>query len=194
MILLVCHVFCGAYYREKLRDKYRQDVAKFESLAHLHITARDFDTGLFECCSGHKGVRKYCFALWCAPVRFAADASAVGFMDFWIALIMMSIFFPIMWIFGFIERVHIREEYGMERHVWQDWCSWFWCYCIPLVQEAKFVDNGFRALRDGRQNLVIGEPPGNTDPDPRGGAQSSPLDERPVEGNTVPVRQTESSV
>jgi Cys-rich protein (TIGR01571 family) len=151
--MLVVYVFVGAWYREKLRSKYRSDVAAKDSLRPLHITAPDFDSGLFDCFNGRKAVRKCCFACWCAPVRWSADASATGFMDFWVALILSSIFVTFLFVFGFVGRIHMRGEYNMEKHPIGDFFSWLCCYCCALTQEAKFVDKGFRAIRDGRLTI-----------------------------------------
>ena len=160
-VFLVVYVLVGAWYREKLRQKYRFDVAKMDSLASLNLHATEFDTGLFDCFNGHKSVRKCCFACWCAPIRWSTDASATGFMEFWIALILTSIFISVMFLFGFVGRIHMRATYGMERSAIADFFSWLCCYSCALTQEGKFVDNGFRALRDGQHNVGVEsqEPP-----------------------------------
>jgi len=152
-VLILVYIFVGAWYREKLRTKYRFDVASKDSLERLRISARDFDSGLFDCFNGRKSVRKCCFACWCPPVRWSADASATGFMDFWVALILSSIFITFLFIFGFVNRIHIRGQYNMEKHPIGDFFSWLCCYSCSLTQEAKFVDRGFRAIRDGRVSI-----------------------------------------
>jgi Cys-rich protein (TIGR01571 family) len=154
---IIVWVFVGAYYRERLRKKYNADVAGRDSLSRLHISARDFGSGLFDCFNGRKAVRKCCFACFCAPARWSADASATGFMDFWVALILTSIFITVMFVFGFIGRVHMRGQYNMEKATLSDFCSWLCCYSCALTQEAKFIDRGFRAIRDGRQTLELEE-------------------------------------
>ena len=158
-VLVVVYVIVAAWYREKLRTKYRSDVATKDSLNQLRITAPNFDSGLFDCFTGRKSVRKCCFACWCPPVRWSADASATGFMDFWVALILSSIFITIMFIFGFVGRIHMRGQYNMEKHPIADFFSWLCCYCCALTQEAKFVDKGFRAIRDGRQAIEVESQP-----------------------------------
>lgn len=158
-ILIIVYVFVGAYYREKLRTKYGSDVAARGALAPINMVAPDFDSGLFDCFNGRKAVRKCCFACFCPPVRWSADASATGLMDFWLALILSSIFVTFMFIFGFIGRTHIRGEYHMRKAPIGDCCSWFWCYSCALTQEAKFVDKGFRAIRDGRTAIELEEQP-----------------------------------
>ena len=150
-------MFVAAYYREKLRKKYNSDVAGRDSLAHLHISARDFGSGLFDCFNGRKAVRKCCFACFCAPARWGADASATGFMDFWVAVILSSIFITFMFILGFIGRVHMRGQYNMEKATVSDFFSWLCCYSCALTQEAKFIDRGFRAIRDGRATIELEE-------------------------------------
>lgn len=152
MFWIPCYILAGAIYRNKLQEKYHFDVAKSASLSGMRSRRRDFEDGFFSCLSGHKVLKRNCFVCWCAPARFAADASATGFMEFWLALIMTSIFLPILWVFGYIGRLHIREEYGMEAKPATDCCAWFWCYCCSLVQEAKFVDSQFRALANSTSN------------------------------------------
>ena len=161
LVMIVVTVFVGAWYREKLRKKYNYDVGKKDSLSIIDLRANNFDSGLFDCFNGRKAVKKCCFACCCPPVRWSANASATGVMEFWIALILSSLFITIMFLFGFIARIHMRASYGMEKHPISDFCSWLCCYSCALTQEAKFVDNGFRALRDGRQRLQIEsqEPP-----------------------------------
>ena len=156
-VMLIVYIFVGAWYREKLRSKYRSDVAGKDSLSRLRITAPDFDSGLFDCFNGRKSVRKCCFACWCPPVRWSADASATGFMDFWVALIISSIFVTFMFLFGFVGRIHMRGQYNMEKHALGDLCSWCCCYSCALTQESKFVDKGFRAIRDGRLAIELEE-------------------------------------
>jgi Cys-rich protein (TIGR01571 family) len=156
---LIVYVFVGAYYREKLRKKYRNDVSSFSSLSRIGMSAPDFGSGLFDCCNGPKASRKFCFACWCAPARWAADASATGFMDFWLALILSSIFITFMFIFGFIGRIHMRGQYNMQKEPVADFFSWCCCYSCALTQEAKFVDRGFRAVRDGRTTIELEAPP-----------------------------------
>jgi Cys-rich protein (TIGR01571 family) len=150
-ILFLVYVFVAAYYKEKLRKKYGADVTKWDSLHDIDMRQRDFDTGLFDCFNGHKSVRKCCFACFCPPVRWSADASSTGFMEFWVALILSSIFITVMFVFGFIGRIHIRASNDMEKGAVGDFFSWLCCYSCALTQEAKFVDKGYRAIRDGAQ-------------------------------------------
>lgn len=156
-VLFLFYVIIAVYYREKLRTKYRSDVAGYNSLRDVQMRASDFDSGLFDCLNGHKAVRKCCFACFCSPVRWSADASATGLMDFWVALILSSIFISVIFIFGLIGRIHIRASAGMEKKPIADCLSWFCCYPCALTQEAKFVDKGFRALRDGRNVIELEE-------------------------------------
>jgi Cys-rich protein (TIGR01571 family) len=146
---IIVAVVVGAYYKEKLRKKYNSDVTKYNSLASINMQADNFNSGLFDCLNGHKSTRKCCFACFCPSVRWAADASATGFMDFWIALIISSIFMTFMFILGFIGRIHIRAQSNMQKSPVGDFFSWCCCYPCALTQEAKFVDGGFRAIRDG---------------------------------------------
>lgn len=157
--LIVFHVLVAIWYREKLRSKYGSDVAAYNSLSGVRMQANDFDSGLFDCFNGHKSVRKCCFACFCTPVRWSADASATGLMDFWIALILSSIFVSVIFIFGLIGRIHIRAGSGMVRQPIADCCSWFWCYSCAMTQEAKFVDKGFSAIRDGRTEIMLESQP-----------------------------------
>ena len=162
---LIIFVFVGAYYRERLRKKYNSDVASFNSLARLRISTPDFGSGLFDCFNGRKSVRKCCFACWCkyihfnrliswvgAPVRFAADASATGFMDFWVALILTSIFITFMFIFGFIGRIHMRGQYSMEKGPVGDFFSWCCCYACSLTQYVHVTPSYLLHLL-GKQSL-----------------------------------------
>lgn len=158
LIGLVVYVIVGAYYREKLKTKYRHDVASFDSLRNLRTSVSDFDSGLFDCFNGRKAVRKCCFACFCPPVRWSADASATGFMDFWLALVLSSIFVTFIFIFGFIGRIHIRSQYNMVKRPVRDCLSWWCCYSCALTQEAKFIDKGFRAIRDGATSIQLDAP------------------------------------
>ena len=169
----------GAMYRERLREKYHRDVVKFEAMTTLDLTVSDFPAGLFDCFQGNKVIKKNMFACWCAPVRWAADASTTGFMGFWLALILTSVFIPLIWIFGFVGRIHIREQFGMDKNPVGDCCGWFWCYCCSLVQESKFVDDGFRALSTQRAGsrthaLPIAQAPSPTTPAPKSPATATP--------------------
>ena len=155
MIWILCYLCTGAMYRAKLIEKYRGDVVKFNSFQNLTYSGTDFGSGLFDCLKGRHVIKRNIFACWCTPVRLAADASATGFMGYWLAIVLTGRFLPGIWRFGFIGRIHIRAEFGMEKQPVLDCCSWFWCYCCSLVQEAKFVDNGFRALRAGRTQILL---------------------------------------
>ena len=154
MIFLLCHICAGAVYRTRTAVEYRSDVCAYDSLKSLHLRAHDFDSGLFDCLRGPENdIRRNLFACCCTPVRYSANASAPGLMEFWVALILSSIFFPFMWTFGFIGRSHIRDEYNMERKPFNDCCVWAFCYVCSLVQESKFIDKGFRAIREGEQAI-----------------------------------------
>ena len=192
-ILVAVHVLVGVWYREKLRKLYNQDVADKNSLAIVNMRANDFDSGLFSCFNGHKGVKKCCFAWWCAPVRWSADASATGLMDFWIALLLSSIFISLMFLFGFVGRTHIRATYEMRRAPVGDFFSWLCCYCCALTQEGKFIDNGFRALRDGRQQVIVESqeaPLAGSAPTPATPDSTALPTSPPISGNVVEVNQT----
>ena len=149
MCLLPCHIAAGIMYRGKLALKYRSDVCSYDSLRDLHIRSNDFDSGICDCCRGEDTCNQNLFACFCTPVRFSANSSASGFVDFWVALILTSIFFPFLWTFGFAGRAHIRDEYNMTKKPLNDVCAWMWCYCCALMQESKFIDKAFIALRDG---------------------------------------------
>lgn len=157
-LLIIPFTLTGGIYREKLRKKYNFDVCRFGSLQFVGIAARDFDTRLFDCCSGHKAVKKSVFCFFCAPVRLSANASATGCNDFWYMLIMSGLFFPLIFIFGYIQRLHLRETYGLEPHPVADFFAWMCCYCCVLVQESKFVDHGFQAIREGTMNVYVPNP------------------------------------
>lgn len=154
MICLPCHVCTGAIYRTRSAVKYRSDVCAYDSIKSLHIRAGDFDTGLFDCFRGD-GVlwKRNVFACCCPPVRYSANASATGLMDFWVALVLTSIFFPFLWTFGFIGRSHMRDEFNMQRKPLSDCCAWAFCYVCSLVQESRFLDKAFKALREGEETI-----------------------------------------
>ena len=147
MIWLFCHVFVGMAYRAELALKWRSDVCTLGSVTNLHLYARDFDTGLFDCLEGEHVLRRNCYACCCTPVLFGVDAAASGFMTFWLALILTSLFLPLIWIFGFISRFHIRKQFEMQRHILRDICAWFWCIPCALIQEHRFMERTFDALR-----------------------------------------------
>jgi Cys-rich protein (TIGR01571 family) len=154
MLWILCHILTGFYYRGELAVRYRADVCKYASVRHLHLRAPYFDTGLFDCCRGN--VPWHCFmALCCGPVYFGTSSSASGFMSFWLALILSSIFLPVLWIMGSIGRMHIRREFGMGGSAIRDCLSWFCCWPCTLIQENKFMHRTFAALRDNLSNLEI---------------------------------------
>ena len=147
MIWLLCHAFFGMAYRAELTLRHRSDVCRYGSVRILHLYARDFDTGLFDCLEGEHVLRRNFYGCCCSPVLFGVDAAASGFMTFWLALILTSIFWPIIWIFGIIGRIHIRKAFEMDRHACRDICSWFWCIPCALTQEHRFMERTFDALR-----------------------------------------------
>jgi len=106
----------GAVYRSELLVRYLADVCDIGSVKDMNITPADFDSGLLKCLEGDKAGRRN-FCAWCGiPVLFGVDASAIGFMGFWLALILSSIFLPLIWTFGFIGLLRIRRLFSMERH------------------------------------------------------------------------------
>jgi Cys-rich protein (TIGR01571 family) len=159
VILIVVYALVAVWYREKLRTKYNADVGAYNSLKDVRMRAIDFDSGFFDCCNGRKAGRKCCFATWCPPVRWSTNASATGFMEFWIALIISSIFINILFIFGLLGRIHIRALAGMRKQPVTDCLGWFCCYCCALTQESKFVDKGFYAIRNGQREARFDERP-----------------------------------
>lgn len=150
MIWVLCYLCTGAIYRSKLIGKYHRDVAKFESFDDLHMEFEDFPSKLFDCFKGTKILKRNMFICWCTPVRFAANASATGFMGYWLAIVILSFFLPLLWVFGFISRINLRARFRMRKRPISDCCAWFWCFCCSLVQESKLIDHGFRLLRDRR--------------------------------------------
>lgn len=155
MLLILCHLATGFLHRGELAVMYRSDVCRYNSVHHLHITARDFDTGVFDCCDGRHVLWNIYMACCCSPVYYAVDASATGFMGFWLALVLTSIFLPFIWIFGFLARMHIRKEFYMGSSVLCDCLAWFFCVPCVLIQENKFMHRTFTALRDGTDNIEI---------------------------------------
>jgi Cys-rich protein (TIGR01571 family) len=152
IVAVTIAVLVGLYYRKKLFRKYNSDVCKYKSLAPLNISA-NFDSGLFDCFQDQKSVKKFMFACFCPSVRWAANASATGFLDFWTALILSSLFLSFMFVLGFVGRGHIRSQSEMQKSPVRDFFSWCCCYACALMQEAKFVDSGFREIRDGQSDL-----------------------------------------
>jgi len=106
----------GAVYRSELLVRYLADVCDIGSVKDMNITAADFDSGLFKCLESEKAGRRNFCAWCCTPVLFGVDASAKRYMGFWLALILYSIFLPLIWKFGFIGRLRIRRLFSMERH------------------------------------------------------------------------------
>ena len=155
MICLLCHLFVGAEYRAELIAKYRSDVCSDGSVVGMDVTARDFDTGLFDCLSGEVVFRRNFYACCCAPVLFAVDASAIGLMGFWLALVLSSIFLPFIWIMGVIARIRMRKVFVMRRRYIVDFLAWFFCFSCALVQEHKFMERVFQLKRMGRRGVEI---------------------------------------
>ena len=157
LILILPFTLVAGIYREKLRVKYGADVCEIGSLRFVTISARDFDSGFFACCSGHKGIRKFLFAFFCCPVRLSANTSATGFMDYWSTLIIASFFLPFIFIIGYIHRLHVRKSFNMESHPVRDFFAWMCCTCCALTQESKFIDHGFQAIKSGTMIVFINE-------------------------------------
>ncbi len=154
LLIFPCVLTAGVY-REKLRKKYNADVCRFGSLSYVSITANDFDSGLLDCCKGHKPVKRSIFNCLCFPVRIGTNASATGCMDFWWVIIMATFLFPFVPILGYIHRMHIREIYDMERQPVADFFAWLCCYCCALTQESKFLNRGFEAIQRGTSVVFI---------------------------------------
>lgn len=132
------------------------DVCRYNSVEPFRIRARDFNTGIFDCLQPDGRVmRRNIYALCCTPVLFGVDASATGFMDFWLALVLTSIFIPIIWVFGFIGRLHMRKRFNMQSHPLRDLCSWFWCCNCSMVQESKFMEEVFQNMKRGRHDVEV---------------------------------------
>lgn len=155
ILLIIPFVLTAGVYRERLRQKYTQDVCLTGSLRNVRLAAQEFDTHLFACCLGHKGVRKCFFSCCCIPVRLAADSSSIGFMDYWSVVIIGSFFLPFIFILGYIQRLHLRGVFLMNPHPVGDFFAWMCCCPCALTQEAKFIDHGFKALRDGVSIVVL---------------------------------------
>jgi Cys-rich protein (TIGR01571 family) len=156
MICLLCHILAGSEYRAELGLRYRTDVGRYNSTDLFNIRAHDFNTGLFDCFESDGDVfRLNLCGFCCSPVLFAIDASASGFMSFWLALVLTSIFIPIIWVFGFIGRLHLRNRFHMQKSPIGDFCSWFCCYCCSLVQEHKFMREVFSVMRAGTREAEI---------------------------------------
>jgi Cys-rich protein (TIGR01571 family) len=148
LLLFPC-VLVGGIYRDKLRKKYASDVCAFGSLINVVSAANDFDSRIFSCLVGHKSAKKAVFNCICCPVRMAANQSASACQDYWSGLIMMVILFPLIPIFGYIHRLHLRDLYSLEPHPVADFFAWVCCYCCALTQESKFIDHGFNLIRVG---------------------------------------------
>ena len=154
-LLIIPFTLTGGIYREKLRRKYNCDIARFGSLQHVQISATEFGSGLLSCCYGHKAVKKTIFSCLCAPVRLAANSSAVGFMDYWSVIIVGSFFLPLIFILGYIQRLHIRNLYSMNPHPVADFFAWMCCCGCALMQEVKLLDLGFAAQRSGTSVVIL---------------------------------------
>ncbi len=155
LLLIIPFALTAGIYREKLRKKYDSDVCRVGSLQFVGITARDFNSGLFDCCIGHKAVRKYFFCLFCAPVRLSTNASATACNDFWFMLIMTGLFLPFIFLFGYITRLHMRSLYNLDPHPVADFFAWLCCCSCVLTQESKFIDIGFKAIREGTMSVYV---------------------------------------
>jgi len=154
MICLVCHILVGASYRTRLMISYRADVCR-PVLPPLGLYANTFNTGLFDCFQGEGVLKRNFIACCCAPVYYAVDAAATDFMGFWLALILTSIFIPIIWVFGYITRLHIRRLFKMDRAVLLDFCSWFFCCTCALIQEHRFILRAFQAFKENKSDFEI---------------------------------------
>ena len=155
MICLLCHIITGVQYRAELVLRYQSDVCRLSSVRPLRIRAHDFDTGLFDCLEGDFFFRRNFYACCCAPVLFGVDSAASGLMSFWLALILTSIFLPLIWIFGFIGRLYMRKLFHMRTFIITDFCAWFFCHPCALVQEHKFMERTFSVKRSGAYDVEI---------------------------------------
>ena len=154
MICLLCHILVGASYRAKLIVQYHGDVCG-PILPSLELYATDFDKGLFDCLQGSGVIKRNLMACCCAPVYYAVDAAATDFMGFWLALVLTSIFIPILWVFGFITRMHIRDIFKMKGKILSDLCAWFLCCTCALIQEHRFIHRGFQAYKEKKRGYEI---------------------------------------
>jgi Cys-rich protein (TIGR01571 family) len=155
LLIFPCTLAAGVY-RERLRKKYNMDVCDFGSLRFVSIAATEFPSGLFSCFRGPNAGSKALFHLCCCPVRLAANASAVGFMDFWFMLLMSVFFLPFVPILGYILRLHMRTSFNMTSHPYSDFFAWLCCYCCALTQESELIDHGFSALQRGSPFVYVG--------------------------------------
>ena len=155
MLWIICHAITGAYYRAELGVKNRSDVCRYESILDLHLRAEGFDTKLFDCLKGDSPFRRNCMAIFCSPVIFAADSAATGLMSFWLALVLTSLFWPLIIIFGFVGRLRIRHVFNMHREMLADILTWLLCCPCALVQEHRFMKKAFLASRRGQTYVEI---------------------------------------
>lgn len=158
MFWLICHLITGSSYRAELALRYRSDVCATGATGKLNVTATNFDTGVFDCFHGDGVPRRLCYSCCCAPVLFAADAASIGLMGFWLALVLTSIFLPLIWIFGLVGRVYMRNTFKMERHLCMDILVWVFCLWCALIQENKFMDRVFEAKKQGIQGVILPMP------------------------------------
>jgi Cys-rich protein (TIGR01571 family) len=155
MLCLLCHILFGASYRAEIALKYRTDVCRPNFLVPLNLRARDFDTGLFDCLQGKGVLRRSFMACCCTPVYYAVDASATDFMDFWLALVLSSIFIPLIWLFGLFGRLHIRRAFKMDSAFCGDFLSWFCCVPCSIIQEHRFMTRVFQAGYENKRDFEI---------------------------------------
>jgi len=124
-------------------------------------TGVSFGYGLFSmehCLGGGGHHSKVCLCSWCcAPIRLADTYAKEPFAlvnGFWSALILVTCLFGLSQLtFGvtqlifFCLALHFRQklrlQYGLESGgmTWmEDFCTWFWCPCCAVAQEARQVE------------------------------------------------------
>ncbi len=155
MIWLICYLLVGSSYRAELALRYHSDVCATGAVENLSLSARNFDTGICDCFHGERVLRRNCYACWCAPVLLATDAAGIGFMGFWLALVLTSIFLPLIWLFGFIERLRMRSTFNMDQHLCTDFLVWIFLVPCALVQEHKFMERVYDLKKRGRTGVTI---------------------------------------
>jgi Cys-rich protein (TIGR01571 family) len=156
MFMILFHIIATFSAKKKYNKRNQIDITKSGALSGANMVAKDFESGLFDCCEGSNGCSDSCFACCCGPVRLGINTAAIDFMSFYVCMILTSLFPPAIIAVGWLNRMSLRREFGMDvKSPIGDCCTWFCCGCCALVQEGKLVDKAFNTVSETRKIMKV---------------------------------------
>jgi len=158
---LLIGIVATFYYHEKVFPPV-QTVQPFEH----YVPDGDWRFGLLSCCDEPA---MSCLACFCAPIRWADTMFMAGFMQFHVAvLVFVGLVFVnsclagvgSIVLFGMLVyyRQKLRGQFLMPRgscgSIFCDCCTYCWCMCCAIVQEARQVEEAYQAKHPAVTHLV----------------------------------------